>query len=434
MNILGLQSSDSFIRLQDLDVYQKKVLLRIDINVPLDRRTKKIANKNRILESMPSLQYLCEQEAAVVIIAHQGDSLDYINVCSLYEHAQVISAYIDRPVRFIDDIAGPYARECIARLQPGEILLLDNLRYLSEEISVFDDVVKLSVERMTKTYLVRNLSPLFDYVVIDAFSAAHRRSPSILAFQELLPSAVGIQFHKEITALSTIHQQHEQPCCFLLGGAKVSDAFSMIESAFTNKIATKILCGGLPAMVFLYAKGVCFHENYIDYLERIGALSFLPIAVECLKHFEQDIILPVDLACDVSGNRKTVSIDEFSAYEGGYDIGVKSVERFMHELSSARIVIVNGPMGCYEEPQWSLATQKLWQFVAQLNAYTVIGGGDTVAAAVAFAQLSAFSYVSTGGGAMLRYISGVHLPLIESLKSACERTQRKTPHNSSVRI
>jgi phosphoglycerate kinase len=188
--------------IDDLDVGGKGVLLRVDINSPLDPQTGAIADFNRIDKSLPTIRDLADRGARLVLIAHQGDTLDYHNLAGLSRHAAALAERLGRPVVFIDDVAGPAARRAINDLRSGEILLLDNLRYLTEEVSTFERDVKLTPEQMARTYLVRNLAPLFDYYVNDAFAAAHRSSPSMVGFQEVLPTAAGRLLTAEIEALT----------------------------------------------------------------------------------------------------------------------------------------------------------------------------------------------------------------------------------------
>ena len=170
--------------IKDFNYKGKTVLLRLDINSPIDSKTKKITNENRINKSLPTLEYLLSQGAKVAIIAHQGDTLDYHNLISMAEHAALLSKKLGRKVEYIDDVCGPAAQQAVKNLQYGEAILLGNLRYLTEEVSTFESAVKLEPKDMLQTYLVRNLAPLFDCYVNDAFSAAHRNAPSMVAFQE----------------------------------------------------------------------------------------------------------------------------------------------------------------------------------------------------------------------------------------------------------
>ena len=212
--------------IDDLDVGGKRVLLRVDINSPIDPATGEIADENRIEQSLPTIRDLADRGARLVIICHQGDTLDYHNLVGVGQHAGRLADKLARPVDFIDDVAGPAARERILKVDDGEILLLDNLRYLTEEVSTFERDVTLTEEQMAETYLVRNLTPLFDFYVNDAFAAAHRASPSMIGFQPLLPSAAGRLLEAEVAAITGLIEDPGRPAVFLLGGLKVSDGTS----------------------------------------------------------------------------------------------------------------------------------------------------------------------------------------------------------------
>ncbi|MDD4679371.1 MAG: phosphoglycerate kinase, partial [Clostridia bacterium] len=242
--------------LETYDYRDKYVLLRVDINSPIDPVTKKIVNDNRIRMSIPTIKNLIDNGARLAIIAHQGDTLDYHNIIPMDEHTQRLSSLLGVNVKYIDDVAGPAAQEAVKNLKMGEIVLLGNLRYLCEEVSTFEDVVKLKSEEMLNTYLVRNLTPLMDYYVNDAFAAAHRNAPSMVAFQEVLPTAGGRLLINEINALTKLMETPEKPSVFILGGLKISDAFGMMKQVLQNGTADKILTGGITGEIMLLAQGI----------------------------------------------------------------------------------------------------------------------------------------------------------------------------------
>lgn len=212
--INGIRSID------EADFRGKKVLLRVDINSPIDPDTGLIVNDNRIQKSVPTVRDLADMGAKLVIIAHQGDTTDYKSLISLQEHAGRLSEAVGKPIDFIEDVAGPTAIDKINSLQDGQILLLDNIRYLVEEASTFEDVVKQEPADMKTSYMVRRLAPQFDVYVNDAFAAAHRNSPSMVGFQEVLPSYAGRLLMNELSALQAITSSPERPCVYILGGAR----------------------------------------------------------------------------------------------------------------------------------------------------------------------------------------------------------------------
>src|SRR3990172_2740626 len=241
--------------IDDFGVAGKRVLLRVDINSPIDPATGRITDENRIDQSLATIRDLAERKARLVIIAHQGDTLDYHNLVGLKQHAERLANKLGRPVGFVDDVAGPEARARIAALGEGEILLLDNLRYLTEEVSTFERDVRLTREQMAGTYLVRNLAPLFDLYVNDAYAAAHRASPSMTAFQRLMPAAAGRLLFAELEAVGRLIQNPPRPAVFVLGGLKVSDGFSVMGRVLGEGLADRVLTTGVVGGVMLMAAG-----------------------------------------------------------------------------------------------------------------------------------------------------------------------------------
>jgi len=357
----------------------------------------------------------------LVIIAHQGDTLDYQNLICLKEHAEKISQKIGREVYFIDDVASPAARERIKNLKQSEILLLDNLRYLTEEVSTFENDVKLTPEEMTKTYLVRNLAALADCYVNDAFAAAHRNSPSMVAFQQLLPSAAGILYDKEVSTLTKVLENPDRPCVFLLGGAKISDSFGMMRKVLAEGSVDYVLTTGLTGLIMHIALGKKLGSPTEKFITDRGLEKFVEPAKEYLENYPGKLLYPLDFGVDDEGERGEVTIDELPVEKQIIDIGPKTVKKYKKIIEKAGTIFVNGPAGIYEREIGAYATKELWRIIGEAKGYSVIGGGDTVASVARLADLSKISYVCTGGGALIHFLSGIKLPLVEAMKKAGER-------------
>jgi phosphoglycerate kinase len=413
--------------IDDLDVAGRAVLLRVDINSPIDPQSGAIADFNRIDKSLATIRDLAGRGARLVLIAHQGDTLDYHNLIDLSQHAVALAERLSRPVRFIDDVAGPAARRAIADLAAGEILLLDNLRYLTEEVSTFERDVRLTPRQMTATYLVRNLAPLFDYYVNDAFAAAHRASPSMVGFQELLPSAAGRLLTAEIGALGAITDSPARPCLYLLGGLKISDAFGMLGKVLADGTADVVLTAGITGQVFLLASGVALGEASERFIKDRNLDSFIPQASDHLRAHSGTIHLPTDVAVEVGGERVEISVSQLPSDHLIVDIGAQTIAAYAETIGRAATVFVNGPPGAYERPAAEAGTRALWQAIADAPGLTVIGGGDTVSSAHRFIDTDRIDVVSTGGGALIRYLSGKSLPLVEAMKAAAQRFWTPTP-------
>lgn len=404
--------------MESLDVTGKTVLLRLDINSPIEKETRRIKNTNRISKSIPTLNALFEKGARIAIIAHQGDTEDYQNLIPLREHAELLTKMTGHPVRYIDDVAGPAAQDAIRSLKDGEAVILGNLRYLAEEVSVFEKVVPLEPKDMKDVFLVRNLAPLCDCYINDAFAAAHRKSPSMVAFQELLPSAAGPLFCNEVAALDKVMSHPERPSVFVLGGARIGDAFGMMEQVLSTNKADTILTCGVTGNVFLLASGINIGGPSRDFLEKRGLLQYVDQAAQYLRDYPGKIAVPSDLAYSSNGQRAEAPVSHLPEDQAFLDIGSKTIEQYCERILSAGTIFVNGPAGVYEELLFRNGTEQLFHAIADSKGYSVIGGGDSVTAAQSLIDIKKIDYVCTAGGAMVRYLSGKKLPLIIAMQNA----------------
>lgn len=401
-----------------VNVSGKRVLFRPDINSPIDKQGR-IVNTNRLEKTVPTLKYLADGGAKIAIIAHQGDTLDYQNLISMREHAEILSKLSGVRVAYLDDVAGDAAIEAVRNLKAGEAVLLGNLRYLTEEVSTFEKDVKLTADEMLSTYLVRRLGGLFDVYVNDAFSAAHRKAPSMVAFQKLMPSYAGPLFFKEYEALWKVLNGAAKPVVFVLGGAKISDAFGMMGKVLKDGVADKILATGVTGVVMQLARGVRMGAKYEKWLKDRDLSVFVDEARELLKDYADKFVLPTDFAVEENGKRREVGLNELPLDDKMFsDIGEKSILAFEDEIKKAGTIFVNGPAGVYENDIFAEGTSRVWKAVAAADGYSVIGGGDTVSAAARFVDLNDVDYVCTAGGAMVRFLSGKRLPLIEAMLNA----------------
>ncbi len=413
--------------LDDFDFNNKTVILRIDINSPIDPKTKKIVNENRINKSIPTIKTLMEKGAKIAILAHQGDTLDYHNLIPMNEHAEKLSEKLGKEVKYIDDVAGPAAQEAVKNLKPGEAILLGNVRYLTEEVSTFENVVKLEPHEMLNTYIVRNLAPLADYYVNDAFSAAHRNSPSMVAFEEILPTAAGELLFKEVSALTRVRENPDKPAVFVLGGLKISDAFGMMKEVLENGTADKILTCGVTGIVMQMAMGKKLGKAQEKFIYDRSLDVFIKPAKEYMEKFGDKFLNPVDFAYERDGKRVECSIDDLPIDDVLFmDIGTKTIELYKEEINRAGTIFVNGPAGAYENPIFEKGTREIWNAIADAPGYSVVGGGDSVTAAQELVENAEkkFGYICTAGGAMVRFLSGKELPLIKALKKAFRKVEK----------
>lgn len=408
--------------LDDLDFKEKTVILRVDINSPIDHETGELVDDNRLRKSLPTIRELSEAGARTAILAHQGDTEDYRSLVDLQPHAERLAQLLDRPVGFFDDIAGPAAVARIRALEPGELLLLNNVRYLTEEVSTFTNFVKLTPAEMARARLVRNLAPLADCFVCEAIAAAHRSAPSLIGFAEALPAAGGRLFVDELSALTRIKESPARPCVFVLGGSRIADAFSMMEQVLRQGAADWILTSGLTGEVMLQAKGYDLGEPSERLIRDKGLAPFAERAQKLLEMYGGQILYPADLAVEAE-ERVEIGLEDLPAEGLLVDIGERTIARYVEVIEGAATLFVNGPAGIYEQPVSAMGTQRLWQAIAEAPGYSVIGGGDSVAAAGRFGLRERFDYVCTSGGGMVRYLSGQPLPVVEALRRAAQRQQ-----------
>lgn len=402
--------------LDEIDVKGKTVLCRVDMNQPVDRNTGELKSINRIKACVPTIRELSDKGAKLVLLAHQGSDIEYKNFYCTKPHAEVLSELLGREVKWIDDVCGPAARQTIKDLKDKEILLLDNVRFVSEEQTLFEKSLKLSHEEQAKTLLVEKLAPLADYYVCDAFAAAHRDQPSLCGFEQLLPSAMGRLFEAEYCAVSGVMETPKRPCLFVLGGAKISDAFLMMKTVLGRGTADKVITGGLVGNIFLIAKGEAIGEGSLSFIEKSGYAEFIDKAKELLKDYEDKIILPADLAWTKDGERVEAVLGSIPREIGATDIGSETIKIYQEEIRKAKTVFVNGPMGVFEDALTEAGTKGIWNALAETEGFTVLGGGDSITATEKYGLTDKMGYICTGGGALIRFLSGEELPVVKALR------------------
>ncbi|WP_309493339.1 phosphoglycerate kinase [Candidatus Hecatella orcuttiae] len=404
-----------YLTLNDVDTEDKTVFLRLDINVPINPETGQILNDARIRAAVPTLKNL--KNARVVVGSHQSrpGKDDFI---SLQAHALALRKYFGWRVKFIDDVIGPKAREEIRKVEKGEVLVLDNLRLCSEEN------IEAPPEKLVKTIFIRRLAPLFDLFVNDAFAAAHRSQASIVGFAELMPAVAGKTMERELKALEATLEKPKRPCVYVLGGIKVADRIPVLENVLGSGEADKILLGGLLAEFFLYAAGHRLGQKNEEKLK--GFLPLLDRAKKLLEAYKDRLILPSDLAVLENGERVEKRVKEFPLNSVAQDIGVDTLVSYRGIIKKAGTVIADGPVGVFEKEPFSLGTREILEAMAESNAFTVVGGGHVGGAAELMGLKEKIGHISTGGGAMLAYLSGQKLPALEALKKAARRFKGKT--------
>lgn len=405
--------------LDDVSVTNKTVLLRVDFNMPLDKNTLKILDTTRMKRVLPTIEELIEKQAKTVILAHQGrkGSWDFI---SLKQHAETLQGILGKPVKFVDDIYGEKAKSAIRNLQPGEILFLDNVRKIPYETD------KKSAEEHMQTPFIQELSPLADVFINDAFAAAHRAHCSLIGFTAVLPSCAGRLMEQELTTLSHVLQNPVKPCVFLFGGAKFSDVIVTIERILENQTADKVLLTGLPANAFLKALGYQLGEKTEAALSEEGSSEQYAEIKRLTDSFKEYIYLPVDFAVEEQGVRKEISLDDLPVNASLFDIGQQTIHRYKDLLQDAKTIFLSGPCGVFENPLFRKGTEDIFSYVAGSDAFSIVGGGHTVAAVKQLGLAERISHISTGGGSLEKFMMGEKLPVVEALKQAKQQHVVKT--------
>ena len=402
--------------LDEAEVKGKTVLCRVDINQPVDRAKGTLKSINRIQACVPTVRELSDRGAKVVLMAHQGSDIEYKNFYTTKPHAAVLQELLGREVKWIDDVCGPAAREAIRSLQDGEILLLDNVRFVSEEQTLFEMKLCLTHEQQAKTLLVEKLAPLADLYVCDAFAAAHRDQPSLCGFEQVLPSYMGRLFEKEYCTVSQVMEAPERPCVFVLGGAKISDAFLMMNTVLSRGVADKILTGGLVGNIFLTALGKEIGSGSVNFILKSNYGEYIDKAKELYAQYGDKVCLPVDLAWVDNGERREAVLGEVPGDITSLDVGHKTAESYRNAILNAKTVFVNGPMGVFEQAPSEYGTKAVWQALADTEGFTVLGGGDSITATEKYGLASKMGYICTGGGALIRFLTGEELPVVKALR------------------
>jgi phosphoglycerate kinase len=395
-----------YLTFSHVDLRGCKVLVRVDINSPIDPKKTSILDSRRIQSIIPTLRYL--SSSAVVIIAHQGRPLDS-GFTTLELHAQEIQKYLFKPVQYIPDVLGPTALQSIQKLRPGKYILLENLRFLAE------DNISGPPEILKETHLVRKLAPLFDYFVLDAFGVFHRSHSSNVGLASVLPTVVGKLAEKELSTLSHVLHSPHRPSVFLLGGSKIEDKILILSNILKNQRADKVLLGGILANVALSIEGYPIKQDLPEDTPKIRQEL-----EEILDKYQDMIVLPIDLATSDFGERVEFTVDEIKSTKPvrALDIGKKTIQKYQEILGKAHTITANGPMGRYEEKPFELGTKSLLLSIAQNLGLTVIGGGHLASYAHQLGLENKIKHISTGGGATIRLLSGESLPIISVLQSS----------------
>jgi len=385
---------------KDIDLKGKKVFVRCDFNVPMDEE-RNITDNTRIVAALPTIKYLLEQNCKIILASHLGRPKGEVKPeYSLAPVAKELSKLLNKEIIMAKDVIGPDAMEKAKNLKEGEILLLENVRFHREET---DNDPEFS----------KKLASMAEVFVNDAFGTAHRAHSSTTGIASYLPAVSGFLIEKELKFLGDALNNPERPFVAILGGAKVSDKIGVIDSLL-EKVDTLIIGGGM-AYTFFKAEGYEVGNSLCE----LDKLDLARELMEKAKTKGVKLMLPVDTKVGkefkVDTESKTVKYTEIPADWEGFDIGDETIKLFSDEIRKAKTVVWNGPLGLFEFPQFAIGTNAIAKVLSEIDATTIIGGGDSAAAVEKAGLADKMTHISTGGGASLEFLEGKKLPGIEAL-------------------
>lgn len=396
--------------MDDFDFSGKTVFIRVDLNCPFNGETKQAEKSERVVAHAKTIKELSDKGAKVVIFAHQGrkGDPDFIH---LGQHAKLLEGETGKPVLFIDDVCGEKAKAAIKNCQNGQILLLDNVRFLDDETTY---------EKTGTSTLAASLSGMYDYFILDAFSVAHRAHASVVGFAEK-PVIAGRVLQGELSALSKF-KKPKKPFVAVFGGAKAGDSIGIMENWLAANKASKILAGGVPGSLFILASGVELGAT-LSFLQEKKAADFLSKAKELLAKYPKKIIFPKDVMVEKKGAAKRKTPGALPSSYPILDIGPKTSAKYAKILSKAKTILINGPMGVYEKEEFAAGTKAVLEAITASQAFSLAGGGHTISAIDKFSSREKFGYVSLSGKALMEYLSGQELPGVQLVEK--QRKPRK---------
>jgi len=397
-----------FYTIDDFNLEDKTVLVRVDINSPVDPSDGSILDDTRIKLHAETINEISKKGAKTVVLAHQSrpGKKDFT---TLRQHAKALSNILNHHVNYIDDIFGSAAREKIKGMKKGDILLLENVRFYSEEI------LKRDPKEQAETHMVRKLSPLIDIFINDAFAAAHRSQPSLVGFAVKLPSGAGRIMEKELKSLYNAIDNAERPCVYVLGGVKVDDSIMVMENVLKNGSADYILTTGLVANIFLWSAGINIGKYNEDFIKNRGYCDFVEKGKQMLKEFDGKIKMPKDVAVCIDNTRVEYCNKKIPS-EPIYDIGTDTITEYAKFIRDAKTIFANGPAGVFEQEGFSIGTEDILNAIASSNGNSIIGGGHLAAAANQMGLSTGITHISSGGGASINLLAGEKLPVVEILQ------------------
>jgi len=408
---MGKPSLD-FFTMDDFDLEEKTIYLRLDINSPINPITNEIIGVSRFLSHTETINLI--RHSKVVLVGHQSrpGKDDFI---SMEDHSRQLQRIIGRKITFVDELFSSSVRKAISAMSEGEIIMLENSRFYSEET----DIPGEDIERMEQSNLVKKLEPLFDYFVIDAFPAIHRSQTSLVGFHRLKPNIAGKLVEKEVMMLDRFRFGRESPKIAILAGSKIDDSIKVSKSFLDSGTVNSIVTGGVVGNAFLWASGKDIGKKNRDFIIKNNRNheKLIEVCRDIIRKYPGKIIMPLDAILSPSGKRASLN-GKIPDDETIADIGLDTIALYSEIIESAGAIFMNGPMGIYEIPEYSVGTREVLTALASSDALKIAGGGHTLSALEHLGLMRRVDHASTGGGALISYLSGEPMPVLEALRES----------------
>jgi len=394
--------------IRDLGCSNKTVLLRLDLNSPIDPSSHLILDDKRFREHLPTIRAL--SDSRVVIVTHQSrpGKKDFT---TLEAHAEKLEQLLGKPVTYVDSIFGRHAREAVHAAKTGDVLMLENVRFNAEEN------LTLKPEEAKKTHLVKKLAAMADLFVNDAFGTAHRSQPTVVGLPLALRSAAGLLMEKEVSTLSKVFSGAPRPVCMVLGGTKVDDSIAVAEHVLANGIADQVIVIGVVANVFLIADGVNIGKPSTQLIAQLKYQPEIEKAKAILARFRDRVVMPESVAVRQDNRRAEYPVSRIPEDAPVLDIGMDAILSAKQTLKKAGTVVFNGPAGVFEEADFATGTYELLRAASQVE-FSVVGGGHTAVVIEKLGIEKDFTHISTGGGACIEFLTGKKLPAVDALEQS----------------
>ena len=394
--------------IRELGCANKTILLRLDLNSPIDPASHLILDDKRFREHLPTIRAL--SDSRVVVVTHQSrpGKKDFT---TLEAHAEKLGQLLGSPVTYVDSIFGKHARDAVQAAKAGDVVMLENVRFNAEEN------LTLKPEEAKKTHIVRKLAAMGDFFVNDAFGTAHRSQPTVVGLPLMMRSAAGLLMEKEVSTLSRVFSGAPRPVCMVLGGTKVDDSIAVAEHVLATGIADQVIVIGVVANVFLAAAGHDIGKPSALLIEQLKYQPEIGKAKAILARFGDRVVMPESVAVRQDNRRAEFPVDRIPTDAPVLDIGMDAIVSLKQTLKKAGTVVFNGPAGVFEDPDFATGTYELLRAASQVE-FSVVGGGHTAAVIEKLGIDQDFTHISTGGGACIEFLTGRKLPAVEALEQS----------------